>query len=169
MIPARPRARSLALLALGAAMGASASCLQEDDFVQQFAVSVCRTVVQCDLTLNLPGSGELPKTRSECEAAMIEHYSTCSDGCRLVRRKARRCLRRLEDNTCPSAPQANDGDAGIPWVCNAVFRGCDPDVVERGDCIAPTACAVSPQHDARTSALACVVVLLWARRRARAR
>jgi hypothetical protein len=164
MIAGRPRLRSLATLGFAAAMGASASCLQEDDFVDEFAVLVCRTVVQCGITVHLPGGGELPDTRTECEAAMIEHYSTCSEGCRMVRRKARRCLRRLEDNHCASAPQANDGDAGIPWVCDDVFRGCDPEVVEQRDCIAPT-CAVVPQRDAPLGGLALLGVGLWVRRR----
>jgi hypothetical protein len=163
-VPVRPhlRLRLLARLGFAASLGGFASCLQEDDFVDDFAAQVCRLAVDCNTALTLPGESEpLPNDRAACESAVVEHYSVCSDGCEMSRRHARRCLRRIEDTSCPDG---SGTDLVVPLACDLVFRSCDPDVVEQGHCVGPT-CSVVPQRDAPLGGLALLGVGLWARRR----
>lgn len=131
---ARRRWRLYGLLGSAFAMGATLGCLEDDDFVDEYAVEVCRMVRDCGRELYLPDDPAdltdqrqlLPAT-AECEVMIEAHYSTCRADCQFHRGKARRCLRRIRENVCGSTnpdPSDENPDDDIALVCGQVFEEC---------------------------------------------
>jgi len=108
--------------ALGLATGITLGCLQEDDFVSEYAAEVCRMVRDCGRELHLPGSSDVLPATGDCEAIVRAHYSSCGSSCVFNRDKARRCLRRLRDNHCPAGDDgtATDGTGTVGTGDDAV-------------------------------------------------
>jgi MYXO-CTERM domain-containing protein len=156
--------------ALGLGMGVTLGCMQDEDFVPEFAAEVCRMVRDCGRELRLPNETDPLPATAECEALVEAHYSACGDSCFFRRNKARRCLRRLRNNECsvddPATPQEEVGDESIPWVCDDVFSECEGGEDQAQQCAAPHGCAVSGRSGAGALPLIGLLLLgTWRRRR----
>lgn len=147
--------------ALGLAAGVTVGCLQDEDFVAEYATEVCRMARDCGRELYLPGEEQpLPATEA-CESMIIAHYDTCRADCEFERAKARRCLRRLRNNECNTQ---DDSDEAIPLVCDAVFQPCSGGADQELDCGAPR-CSVGGSAGAGALPLLGLLLLGLRRRR----
>lgn len=174
MAPRRRPLRTLLGAALGLSIGITVGCLEDEDFVGEYAVEVCRMVRDCGRELSLPDADEPLPATDACEAMVEAHYSSCGSSCNFRRNKARRCLRRLRGNECADGVITNeDGDVAdesIPLVCSEVFSECEGGEDHDLQCAAPRGCAVSghPGAGAGAGALWLLgLVGLAARRRRR--
>lgn len=164
--------RRLQRVALGLAVGMFAGCLyQEEDFVAEYAVEVCRMVRDCGRELSLPGQSDPLPATAECEAVIEAHYSTCASSCEYRPPKARRCLRRLRNNECKgevTTADPNDNEGGdelIPVVCSFVFEQCESPEQE-DHCASVNGCSVGGRPgEGSLLALGLLVLGLGARRR----
>ncbi len=170
------RGRSLRMLlgmALGLSMGVTVGCLQDEDFVGEYATELCGMVRDCGVELTLPNATEPLPATSMCEALIEAHYSTCASDCFFRRSKARRCLRRLRDNQCtgedePGTLDTVARDADIPGVCHDVFGECDGGFDQEDQCAAPTTtCSVTGRGGASSLSLPFLGLLLLGLRRRR--
>lgn len=159
-------------------MGVTLGCLQEDDFVDEYAVEVCRMVRDCGRALYLPDDpGDLDSDRvrlpatAECEPMIEAHYSVCRSDCRFNRAKARRCLRRIRENVCNpengSDPSDEYPDDDIALVCGQVFDDCAGGPDQDQQCGAPS-CSVGASSRA-SAGLLWMLALLGLGTRARRR
>ena len=166
--------RTLVGSALGLVTGSAIGCYlhDEEDFVVEYAVEVCRMVRDCGRSLHLPGETDTLPATSACEDLVEAHYSTCTSSCDYRPSKARRCLRRLRDNECGKVvtgggPNDEDkGDETIPLVCDDVFEQCEGGEDQAQLCNSPSGCAVGGRPgEGSWLALGLLVLGLGARRR----
>ena len=174
MTPRRRPLRTLLGVALGLSIGVTVGCLEDEGFVGEYAVEVCRMVRDCGRELTLPGADEPLPADSFCESMVEAHYASCSASCNFRRSKARRCLRRLRENECAedvaTTPEGEPADETIPLVCDAVFDECEGGEDQEIQCAAPRGCSVAGRSGAGAGAgalsLLGLLVLGWRRRRA---
>lgn len=165
--------RPLVGLLLGVVAGSAPGCSlrEQDEFVGELASEVCRLQRTCGYALKLPGHEDLLPEDETCEAVVEAFYDSCGERCAYNVRKARRCIRRLEDDSCDmdseiqTSAEPNE-TAELPTVCDAVFTGCEgPD-----SCDAPHSglCSVAtrpePGHAAWALGLLCLGVAARRRR-----
>jgi MYXO-CTERM domain-containing protein len=157
MAPRRRPLRTLLGAALGLSIGVTVGCLEDEDFVGEYAVEVCRMVRDCGRELTLPNAdAPLPATAA-CESLIEAHYDSCGASCNFRRAKARRCLRRLRENECAedivTTPEGDPADETIPWVCDDVFSECEGGEDQDQQCTAPRGCSVGGRSGAGASVL----------------
>lgn len=159
----RRRWRLYGLLGSALAMGVTLGCLEDDDFVAEYATEVCRMVRDCGRELYLPDDPSdltdepqrLPAT-IECEGMMEDHYSVCQSDCQFHRGPARRCLRRLRENVCnpesSNDPSDENPDDDIALVCGQVFEECAGGPDQDQQCGRPS-CSVGASSQAGAGVL----------------
>lgn len=159
---ARRRWRLYGLLGSAFAMGVTLGCLEDDDFVAEYATEVCRMVRDCGRELYLPVDPSEPAAQrvllpatGECEMMIEAHYSTCRSDCQFHRGKARRCLRRIRENVCDTEnpdPSDENPDDDIALVCGQVFEECAGGPDQDEQCGRPS-CSVGASSQAGASVL----------------
>jgi hypothetical protein len=169
MAPRRRPLRTLLGAALGLSIGITAGCLEDEDFVAEYAVEVCRMVRDCGRELTLPNADAPLPANELCESMVEAHYASCGTSCNFRRNKARRCMRRLRENECAehilTTPEQEPADEMIPLVCDEVFSECEGGEDQNQQCAAPRGCSVADRSGASALLLG-LFVLGWRRRRA---
>ena len=147
--------RMLLGASLGLGLGMTLGCIEDEDFVSEYATEVCRLVRDCGRELRLPDQTDPLPATAACETLVEAHYSACGDSCNFRRGKARRCLRRLRNNECTSDDPAleDEGDEAIPLVCDDVFNQCEGGLDQEDQCISPHGCTVSGRAGASAGLL----------------
>lgn len=169
MAPRRRPLRTLLGVALGLSIGITVGCLEDEDFVAEYAVEVCRMVRECGRELSLPNADEPLPASELCESMVQAHYDSCGGSCHFRRNKARRCLRRLRGNECKDGVLSDENgveDESIPLVCSEVFSECEGGEDHDQQCAAPRGCSVGDRSGTGALSLLGLLALGWRRRRA---